>query len=294
MPPRQNEMREIKPAAPDTVIGNLLTLSSGRILPLPAGHSFTGQMEETDYILVAATQGNLTMTSHQQYTLLDGGQAAAFQGLGEYTIQSVSDSVCMLVRLRGELVGQLLQDRLHEGAAFFPRGAASVRTAVMALSVLEEEYPPVSGDLASSHAYTMLTALRGTPAELEEEQMYASPLVESAIAIIQEEFPFLEGLDELSERLEVSKAHLSRSFVKKTGVSPGKYITHVRIEYAKLLLRDGDASIAYVAEASGFANANYFAKVFRRETGMSPTEYLESAPKRRSPIRGDQRRPVIW
>ena len=91
---------------------------------------------------------------------------------------------------------------------------------------------------------------------------------------------FLEGVDELAKRLEVSAAHLGRVFTKKTGVSPGKYITRVRVEYAKLLLRDPDTTISYVAEASGFANANYFAKVFRRETGLSPTEYLAGAPRR--------------
>ena len=102
--------------------------------------------------------------------------------------------------------------------------------------------------------------------------------MEAALSIIQEEFPFLEGVEELAERLEVSPAHLSRVFSRKTGISPGKYITRVRIEYAKLLLRDPDTTITYVAEASGFANANYFAKVFRRETGLSPSEYLEGAP----------------
>ena len=51
------------------------------------------------------------------------------------------------------------------------------------------------------------------------------------------------------------------------------------MEYAKLLLRGEDPSITYVAEASGFANANYFAKVFRRETGISPSEYIESLPR---------------
>jgi AraC-like DNA-binding protein len=111
-----------------------------------------------------------------------------------------------------------------------------------------------------------------------------SALVESAIAIIQAEFPFLDGLDELAERLEVSKAHLSRCFVHTVGISPGKYIIRVKIEYAKLLLQGEDASISYVAEASGFANANYFAKVFRRETGMSPSEYMESAPAGRGPV----------
>ena len=113
------------------------------------------------------------------------------------------------------------------------------------------------------------------------------------MGIIQEEFPFLEGLDELAERLEVSKAHLIRTFTKQTGVSPGRYITHLRVEYAKLLLRGEDPSITYVAEASGFANANYFAKVFRRETGMSPSEYTETAPhqERKGPPKRD---PFLW
>ena len=86
-------------------------------------------------------------------------------------------------------------------------------------------------------------------------------------------------MEELAQRLEVSAAHLSRVFSKKTGVSPGKYITYIRVEYAKLLLRDPDTTVTYVAEASGFANANYFSKVFRKETGMSPSEFLESMPQ---------------
>ena len=53
----------------------------------------------------------------------------------------------------------------------------------------------------------------------------------------------------------------------------------MRVSYAKLLLQDPDAAITYVAEAAGFANANYFSKVFRRETGLSPSEYLESIPR---------------
>lgn len=156
-----------------------------------------------------------------------------------------------------------------------------MRETVAALAVLNEERAPVDGGAASAQAYSLLLKLSSS----REEESGLSPLVESAIAIIQEEFPYLEGLDELAERLEISKAHLSRSFMKKTGVSPGKYLTRVRIEYAKLLLQDESVSITYVAEASGFANANYFAKVFRRETGMSPSEFLETIPRRRPPLR---------
>lgn len=187
----------------------------------------------------------------------------------------------MLVQLRGEVPDRLLRGKLEDGAALFPKGGPAVREAVLAMSVLEEEHPPVSGVSASAYAYTMLTKLISGKiiGPNEDIDSLLSPLIESAIAIIQEEFPFLEGLDELAERLEVSKPHLIRTFTQRVGMSPGKYITRVRVEYAKLLLCNEDASIAYVAEACGFANANYFAKAFRRETGMSPSEYLESAPQ---------------
>ena len=144
------------------------------------------------------------------------------------------------------------------------------------MAVLEDEQGSISGSTASALAYTMLMKLRALPQT--PPSTVGSPLVEAAVGVIQDEFPFLEGVDELAERLEVSAAHLTRVFSKKVGISPGKYITRVRIEYAKLLLQDPDATIAYVAEASGFANANYFAKVFRKETGMSPSEFLESCP----------------
>lgn len=287
--------REIRPASHDPALDGLLTLSSARVLTLPSGGSHTGYTGDLCCCVLTPVQGTLTVSSYARSDVLSQGQALALWQCGEFSAQSVGDGVCMLVQLRGELPGRLLAGRLTDGAALFPKGGAAVREAVLSLCVLEDEHPPVSGTAASAYAYTMLTNLIAGPSAAADKAAEAplSPLVEAAVGIIQEEFPFLEGLDELAERLEVSKPHLIRSFTKQTGVSPGRYITHLRIEYAKLLLRGEDPSITYVAEASGFANANYFAKVFRRETGMSPSEYTETAPhqERKGPPKRD---PFLW
>ncbi|WP_295761860.1 AraC family transcriptional regulator [uncultured Oscillibacter sp.] len=277
MPPRANEKRDIRPAAPDVTVQGLLALPSARILPLSAGDQIAGYGQTGDYILAAAVQGNLTVSAYEHYALLDPGQAYLLAEPGEYTVQAVSDGLYLLLRLQGELTPRLLADRLADGGALFHTGAAAVREAALSLAVLEDEQGQVPAGTASALAYAMLLKLRDLPRTFRVDA--GSPLVEAAVAIIQEEFPFLEGVDELAERLEVSAAHLGRVFTKKIGTSPGKYITRVRIEYAKLLLRDPDTTIGYVAEASGFANANYFAKVFRRETGLSPSEYLAAAPR---------------
>lgn len=294
MPPHLNQTLEIRPTAPDDLVRGLLALPFAQVRPLRTGDSAGGCAREGEFALVAAVKGQLTVTSHQQYALLVPGQALALHAAGSYTVQAVSDCLCMTVLLRGELAGRLLSPLLAEGAALFPSGAGAVREAVLALSVLEEESPPVGGGMASSYAYSLLMKLRGGPVREAGEVSSVSHLVEGAIAIIQEDFPYLEGLDDLASRLEISKAHLIRTFTRETGISPAKYITRVRVEYAKLLLQDEDTSIIYVAEASGFANANYFAKVFRRETGMSPSEYLESLPQRTGHRERRQDRHPVW
>lgn len=275
MPPRANEKRDILPTAPDSFLQGLLVLSAAKILPLTAGDRVTGYGQTGEYLFAAAVQGNLTVSAYDRYALLDPGQAFLLAEPGNYTLQAVSDGLYFLLQLRGELVPRLLAQRLEHKRYLFPGGAAPIRETAMALAVLEDAVP---GEEASALAYSLLLKLRAQPDRVRTDA--GSPLVEAAVSIIQEEFPFLEGVEELAQRLEVSAAHLGRVFMKKIGVSPGKYITRVRVEYAKLLLRDPDTTISYVAEASGFANANYFAKVFRRETGLSPTEYLESAPRR--------------
>lgn len=290
-----NEEREIIPAPPDGTVGGLLAVERAHILPLTPGEGRGFSAGSGEYWFVSTVRGSVTLASHEEHTSLYPGQALALHRCGAFTLRAVGECACAAIKLRGELPGRLLAGRLPETAALFPRGGPAVREAVLSLAMLGDERGTVSALTASALAYTMLTALLSGPLAGPDEagRPALSELTQSAAAIIQEEFPYLEGLDELAERLEVSKAHMIRTFTQDTGISPGKYVTRVRIEYAKLLLRSGENSIAYVAEASGFSGSNYFAKVFRRETGMSPSEYLESAP-RTEPGRAPAFGPVLW
>ena len=68
-------------------------------------------------------------------------------------------------------------------------------------------------------------------------------------------------------------------FKSVTGVAPNEYITRLRIERAKDLLFQSNASIASVAESVGYANRHYFQRLFKRYEGKTPGDYRKGIKK---------------
>lgn len=102
-------------------------------------------------------------------------------------------------------------------------------------------------------------------------------LVAEAIADIRENYAGLYGVEELSERLGVSKSHLVRTFTAAVGVPPGRYLTTVRIEAAMRLLLHREYTLDVIASLCGFSGANYLCRVFKKETGQSPAQWRAMA-----------------
>ena len=73
-----------------------------------------------------------------------------------------------------------------------------------------------------------------------------------------------------------SRHHFSRLFTAHQGVSPARYLTRLRMEEAARLLRSDPAPIKVIAGRSGFADPNYFGKVFRRYFGIGPRDFRRS------------------
>jgi AraC-like DNA-binding protein len=71
----------------------------------------------------------------------------------------------------------------------------------------------------------------------------------------------------------MSRTHFSHFFRTHTGTTPARFALKVRVDEAARLLLDGRAPLKQIADAAGFASANYFCKVFRRFQHMSPAAY---------------------
>jgi AraC-like DNA-binding protein len=79
-------------------------------------------------------------------------------------------------------------------------------------------------------------------------------------------------LDNISDEACFSKFHFIRLFKKIYGKTPHQYLTVVRIEKAKMLLRN-EIPVSEVCYAVGFESLSSFSGLFRRFTGLAPSEY---------------------
>ena len=82
--------------------------------------------------------------------------------------------------------------------------------------------------------------------------------------------------EELAADLRYHPYYLNRVLKKHTGETLHHYLLHERIRIAQAMLRAGGKSVEEVGRECGFSNASHFAKVFRKYTGHSPSQYRKS------------------
>ena len=81
------------------------------------------------------------------------------------------------------------------------------------------------------------------------------------------------SLNNMVEQMHCSKSYAIRSFKKKYNITPYNYILLRKIELAKSLLLSTNMSINDISEYLEMCDSHYFSKYFKKNTGMSPTEY---------------------
>jgi signal transduction histidine kinase/ligand-binding sensor domain-containing protein/DNA-binding response OmpR family regulator len=88
------------------------------------------------------------------------------------------------------------------------------------------------------------------------------------------------SVEVLSDHMNISRASLYNRLLEYTGLSPVEFIRTVKLEKAKELLEKSGMTIMEIAYATGFANPNYFSKVFRTKYNITPTEYQTEMTKK--------------
>ena len=101
-------------------------------------------------------------------------------------------------------------------------------------------------------------------------------LIEKAENYIKQNYMKDISLDDISRYCNISSYYFSKLFKQETGENYVEYLSGVRIENAKKMLSDSEASIKEISYSVGFSDPNYFSRAFKKYEGVSPTEYKDA------------------
>lgn len=144
--------------------------------------------------------------------------------------------------------GNMKPGRIEHGSAHGTASAAAAETA--SADIMEEEH-----------------------AEVEAARL--SRVMEMISGYIREHYMHEFSMQDVARIMNYSEAYFCKLFKQCFGQNFTSYLTEFRVNEAKKMLEQPTVNVKEIGRAVGYGDANYFAKVFKRITGQSPTEYRQ-------------------
>lgn len=173
-------------------------------------------------------------------------------------------------------------DTNQPGHTHLIRTSATERTALTARlgELVREFYSRDFGSELSAHGLFLqfmvqLNRMATRSQTQQEETQSLSPLVQKVLEYITDHIQENLSLEDIADRMFVSKYHLSHAFTREVGVSVYRYVMLRRLMMARQLLQAGE-SAGQVCRNCGFSEYTSFYRAFKSEYGVSPRAFAAS------------------
>jgi AraC-like DNA-binding protein len=117
--------------------------------------------------------------------------------------------------------------------------------------------------------------------EANESSRERQRLLDEVRVRIIASLPRAVSVDAVAAEYGMSRSRFSHFFRARTGLTPARFGTEVRIREATRMLLESRAPLKQIADACGFANPNHFCRVFRRIHDASPGSYRHATRSRK-------------
>lgn len=100
--------------------------------------------------------------------------------------------------------------------------------------------------------------------------------VDRVIALMEQDLTCERGIGDLADQVHYSKFHFTREFTRITGTNPRRFLSALRMNRAKELIRTTDRSVTEITHMVGFTSVGTFSDRFRQLVGQSPSHWRRS------------------
>lgn len=230
-----------------------------------------------DYQLIYIASGQGDFSLDGRVRALSQGTAVLYRpGVAQdYTFRASDKAEYFWCHFTGSGVDDLLADcRIPSQTMVFSVGTSSdfqwlFLQMIRELQMKQERY----GDILSMNLRHLLLLIGRQQSENKAAGDKMLGEIRSAIRFFNMYFHWDIEIKEYAEQHLMSPYWFSQNFKKVTGSSPAQYLIALRMAHAMNLLDNTEYTVAQVAASVGYENTQYFHRLFRKHTGMTPNEY---------------------
>jgi AraC-like DNA-binding protein len=244
------------------------------------------------FSLLCAVSGSCNLVTADSSIHLVGSRMAFLSGNLSYQMKDASRDLAVSRLDFSTSLGGICGYGLAQITQVFPRSRELIEahgacigfedSGAVILSALRNlqtfsAFPPEQRNLQTT--LSLCAILGGISAAIQSQESRRhclNPHVRKALEYIEGNYMCNISTEDIARAAGVHVGHLHRIFQAETGMTIGEYLTHLRIEKAKLLLMHTDIPNASIASRTGISSQQYFCRLFKKETGMSPQEYRKS------------------
>lgn len=132
---------------------------------------------------------------------------------------------------------------------------------------------PCFEDLLVFYLEQLFTEIHRSQLEFSAEKYRNQKEMEATVHFFNEFFTQTISIEKYARDHHMSISWFIRSFKHYMGMTPMQYITSIRINKAKELLKNTSCSVQEISSLVGYENPLYFSRIFRKHTGNSPSQY---------------------
>lgn len=221
------------------------------------------------------TSGTATLRElDREYPLCKGSIFFMFPGR-QYYLNASADFCYIYISFMGAGVASLMEQM--QISPRYPVYNGYSRLCEMFMTTVESSRPQNVSVLANG---LLLYTLGHLHSDATAENRKPKQVFANVVDYVDEHFtdPDL-SLKELARISSYTEKYLSSLFIKNMEVSFLQYLTNLRIQRAMVYLSYPMYTVAQVAQLCGYKDPLYFSKVFKKHTGLPPTQYKEERAK---------------
>lgn len=249
------------------------------LYPMQCGHFiyeagyYLSRSSFDSFLLVYVEKGSMMLELPDKHFQINAGQFFLLDCYQSHTYFTDTGCECMWCHYDGSLARPYYQNVVaHLGNVFSLMNSYPAQQKLNTIYTTFQTGGPVREALMSKYFVDIMTLfLLDTPHTTG--YLHYATMSENIISYINEHFAENISVDTLAGLAGLSQYHFIRTFKKETGFTPHKYILNSRISAAKYLLKNTNLCVKDICFQTGFSCESVFCSAFKKEQGLSPTEY---------------------